>query len=130
VVRPVPIPKLYKRILSGRIRYMRTTPTSEPFVLRAVTLGKRSALPKCLLRLCCTTHWLVSFSKAQPDWTQCRELQQTQRQREVEPTAAAEAGKRLAFPAHTCFPSPEPLHQAWPEISAESLWYSGPKPAM
>ena len=45
---------------------------SEPFVLRAVILRKRSALPKCCLRLCCTPHWLVRLliRPAQPDSVQ------------------------------------------------------------
>ena len=36
---------------------------------------------------------------------------------EVEPTTAAEAWKQLPLPARTRFPSLEPWHQAWPEIS-------------
>jgi hypothetical protein len=44
---------------------------SESFVPRAVTLGKRS-LPKSHLRSPHTPHWIVGFSSAQPNPTQCR----------------------------------------------------------
>jgi hypothetical protein len=62
VVRPLPIPKLYVRILSRKDWGARTTPLSETFVPRAATLGKRSALPKwkCHLMPCCTPTWLVA----------------------------------------------------------------------
>lgn len=42
-------------------------------------------------------------------------------------TGAGEAGKWLPLLARTHFPLPEPSHQAWPEISMEGLWYSGPQ---
>ena len=48
-------------------------------VLRAVTLGKRSALLKCHLKLCSTPHWLVGLSLAQPNATQCRVTQCSER---------------------------------------------------
>jgi hypothetical protein len=78
---------------------------SETFVLRAVTLGKRSALQKCCLR----PHWLFlfGFSSAQPDLTQCRAAQNYPRaETEVELTGIVEVGKQLPLPAHIRFPSP------------------------
>jgi hypothetical protein len=36
-------------------------------------------------------------------------------------------GKQLPLPACILFPSQEPLHQDWPEIPIENLWYSGPQ---
>jgi hypothetical protein len=46
---------------------------------------------------------------------------------EVEPTYVVQAGKQLPLPAHICFPSLAPLHQAWAEISLENLSYPGPQ---
>jgi hypothetical protein len=48
------------------------TPSSKPFVLRAVTLGKKPALSERHLKLCHTPHWLVGLLSAQLDQTQCR----------------------------------------------------------
>ena len=45
-------------------------------------------------------------------------------------TGTVEAGKQFPLPACICFPSLEPLHQAWPEISVENLWYPCPHLAL
>jgi hypothetical protein len=66
----------------------RTTLSSESFVLIAVTLGKRSALPKCCpeaLVQSSLASWLL-IGPAQPDSMQEAET-------EVEATASAEMGK-------------------------------------
>jgi hypothetical protein len=62
---------VYKNPIQKDQRCARTTLLSEPSVLRAETLGKRSALPK-RLKLNHTPHWLVGLSWAQPKPTQCR----------------------------------------------------------
>jgi hypothetical protein len=65
VVNPLPIPKLYIRILSRRtkgVRELLCHPRAS--VIRAVTLGKRSALLKHCLKLYHTPHWLVGLLSA------------------------------------------------------------------
>jgi hypothetical protein len=85
-----------------------------------VTLGKRSSLPKSHPRSCCTPHWIVSFLSAQPELTQFREAWS------YLATLTSKAWQRLCLPACTHFPSLEPSHPAWTEISLENLWYPGP----
>ena len=61
-------PKTVCQSDSRNYRCTRTTPLSEPFVLRSVTLGKRSALLKRHWRFRRTPHWRVS--PARPDSVQ------------------------------------------------------------
>ena len=106
-IKPRIIPKSVYKFYPGNKRCARTTPSSEPFVLRAVTPGKRSALLKHHLRLCCTPHWLVSLSLAQPDLSQCKAAWNFgltwPRWRWSQQSEQAEVGKRLPLPAHTRF---------------------------
>ena len=80
--------------------------SSEPFVLRAVTLGKRSALLNHLLRLCCTPCWLVNLLLAQQGSMELpSNLEGTQRRHRTN----LYWEKLLPLPAHTLPPSPRIL---------------------
>jgi hypothetical protein len=74
------------------------------------TWKERSSLPESHLR--------SSLSWAQPHPTQFRAAQSYHE--------TWKARQRLRLPACTCFPSLEPSHQAWTEISMENIWYPGP----
>ena len=55
-----------------------------------------------------------------PYLTQCntaRNYSMAEMEVESEQTSTVEAGKQLSLPAYIHFPSPEPSHQAWLEIS-------------
>ena len=114
---------VYKNPIRKDERGARTTPSPEPSVQRAVTLGKRSALLNHLLRLCCTPCWLVNLLLAQQGSMELpSNLEGTQRRHRTN----LYWEKLLPLPAFTCFPLLEPSHQAWPEISMENLWYPDP----
>jgi hypothetical protein len=77
---------VYKNPIRKDERGVRTTPSPEPSVQRAVTLGKRSALPKH----CSTT----LASQLSLNWLSASQLQCNLKgitEAEVEPTAAVKA---------------------------------------
>jgi hypothetical protein len=82
-----------------------------------VTFGKIFSLPKSHLRFCHTPHLIVGFSSVQPDLTKFR----------VARSYRATWKVRQRILACTFFPSLEPSHPTWTEISVENLWYPGPQ---
>ena len=122
VVRPLPAPKLYIRILSGRIKgvwellhHLRAS------VIRTVTLGKSSAPPKCCLKLPYTPHSLVGFSSAQAHPTQYRAAWSNQDSESETGGANCSRGKgRNNFPSLLTL---APLCQkSWTQLGQRSLW--------
>jgi hypothetical protein len=83
-------------------------------VLRAVTLGKRSALLKHHLRLHCTPPSLGGLSLAQPDLTQRKVMQVTKTGKRKTEVGTAVAAEVTSLSAPYLFPLSEISHPTGP----------------
>jgi hypothetical protein len=100
------LPEVYIGEPCRELKNSRTIPLSDPFVLRAVTLGKRSSLPKSLAQV--------------PPHSSLDCLIFTD-------LATQKAWHRLhLFSCLHSLSSLGPSHPAWIEISLENFWYLGP----